>query len=81
MDQKLVEQKQKPKPNTQNYKIMQIWKKLPKSDFEKENDKDKKVVLKGELYTKVSEIYHKQEGKLVKRSTIRRCINSIIKAK
>lgn len=80
MDQKLADVKppKEQKINTQTYKIQQIWKKLPKSEFNKEPDEFKKLSLKGELYTKISQIYEEQEGKKIKRSTIRRCVNSLI---
>ena len=73
MEQELAE----PKPHTQIYKIQAIWKKLPKTEFNKESNKAKKIILKRELYTKIEELYVKQEGKPVKRSTIRRCVNSL----
>lgn len=82
MDQKLAEQnppKRQIKIGTQQYKIQQIWKNLSKTSFEKESDELIKKQLKGELYTKVSSIYEKQEGVIVKRSTIRRCVNSLTK--
>ncbi len=54
-----------------------IWKNMPKSDFHKETDENKKVTMKGELYTEIEKIYLEKEGRSVKRSTIRRCVNSI----
>lgn len=80
MDQKLVDVKHTRlrNINTQTYKIQEIWKKLPKSEFNKEPDEFKKLTLKGELYTKISQIYEEQEGKPIKRSTIRRCVNSLM---
>ncbi len=80
MDQKLANPNSKKKivkTNTQTYKIQEIWKKMPKTDYNKETNKDKKVVLKGELYTKLSQIIEEQLGKKIKRSTIRRCVNSL----
>jgi hypothetical protein len=79
MDQKLAEQKPKriQKVTTQTYKIQQIWKKIPKTEYNKEQNPDKKVLLKGELYSKVAELYHSKEGETIKRSTIRRCVNSL----
>jgi len=78
MDQKLAVQKQaRIKKETQTSKIQQIWNKIPKADYNKERDENKKVVLKGELYTKVAEMYQSQEGETIKRSTIRRCVNSL----
>lgn len=80
MDQTLADQKSTrvTKMGTQQFKIQQIWKNLPKSSFEKESDELVKKQLKGELYTQLSQIYEKQEGMIVKRSTIRRCVNSLI---
>ncbi len=78
MDQKLAG---KDKTNTQTFKIQEIWKKMPKTEYNKETDQLKKVTLKGELYDKISQTYQEQEGKEVKRSTVRRCVNSITKAK
>jgi len=54
---------------------------MPKTDYNKETDELKKIALKGQLYTKLSTLYEEQEGKSVKRSTVRRCVNSIKKAK
>lgn len=84
MDQKLAERgkyKRELKTNTQTHKIQEIWKKMPKTEYNKETDELKKITLKGELYSKISQIYKEQEGKEVKRSTVRRCVNSITKAK
>lgn len=79
MEQELAEQKTKnlEKINTQTWKIQQIWKKMPKTDYKKETDPIKKNQLKGELYTKIEELYESQEGRPVKRSTVRRCVNSL----
>ena len=79
MDQRLAEPRRALRINTQQYKIQQIWKGLKKTEWSKETDKDKKTSLKGELYTKISKLYQEQEGTPVKRSTIRRCVNSLIK--
>jgi len=79
MDQKLANSNTKKivKTNTQTYKIQENWKKMPKADYNKETNKEKKVVLKGELYTKLTKICEEQMGKKIKRSTIRRCVNSL----
>lgn len=79
MDQKLAEQKSKKelKIGTQTWKIQEIWKKIPKTDFNKESNPLTKVQLKGELYTKIQKIYESQEGTEIKRSTVRRCVNSL----
>jgi len=81
MEQKLAGQDQKRavKKDTQQYKIQEIWRNLPKTDFNKATDELVKMQLKGKLYTKLSEIYEIQAGEKVKRSTIRRCVNSLIK--
>jgi hypothetical protein len=50
---------------------------IPKTDYNKEANSDKKRILKGELYTKLSGMYEEKFGKKVKRSTIRRCVNSL----
>ena len=73
MDQELAETKN----NTQTQKIQEMWKNMPKTEYNKETNELKKVALKGELYTKLSTIYEEKEGKSVKRSTVRRCVNSI----
>ena len=54
-----------------------MWKKLPKTEWNKETDIDRKRILKGKLYDKLTEIFEKQEGIKIKRSTIRRCVNSL----
>jgi hypothetical protein len=79
MDQELANpnSKKQLRTNTQTYKIQEIWKKMAKSDYEKESDEYKKMVLKGKLYTKLSQICEEEFGKKVKRSTIRRCVNSL----
>lgn len=79
MDQELADQKSNevPKINTQTWKIQQIWKKIQKTDFNKEKDPLKKIQLKGLLYTKIQELYESQEGSKIKRSTVRRCVNSL----
>lgn len=85
MDQELAKQelnvKSRPevKKNTQQFKIQRIWEGLKKTEWNNEKNEDKKSILKGELYTKIQEIYLQQNGKDVKRSTIRRCVNSLIK--
>lgn len=73
--------KREVKTNTQTFMIQEIWKKMPKTEYNKETNELKKVNLKGELYSKISQLYQEQEGKEVKRSTVRRCVNSIMKAK
>lgn len=78
MDQELANPNSKKlRTNTQTYRIQEIWKKMPKSDYEKESDEYKKMVLKGKLYTKLSQICEEKFGKKIKRSTIRRCVNSL----
>lgn len=79
MDQELANpnSKKQLRSNTQTYKIQEIWKKIPKTDFNKETNSDKKRNLKGELYNKIAKIYEEKEGKKIKRSTIRRCVNSL----
>ncbi len=80
MDQKLANpntKKKITKTNTQTYKIQEFWKKMPKEAYNKESNKEKKVALKGELYTKLSQMCEDQLGKKIKRSTIRRCVNSL----
>ncbi len=79
MEQKLAEQKPSKgvKINTQTWKIQEIWRKIPKTDFNKEPDPLIKVQLKGELYTKIQGMYESQEGSKIKRSTVRRCVNSL----
>ncbi len=79
MEQKLAElgKDKVVKTNTQVWKIQQIWKKIPKTDFNKETDPLKKMQLKGLLYTKIEELYESQEGRKIKRSTVRRCVNSL----
>jgi len=82
MDQKLAEPKRgkykrEVKTNTQTFKIQEIWKKMSKTEYKNETDELKKMTLKGELYTEIEKIYLEQEGRTVKRSTIRRCVNSI----
>jgi len=77
MDQKLTEQKHELKKSTQVWKIQQIWRNLPKTDYNKESNPSLKLLLKGKLYSKIEELYLKQEGKPVKRSTIRRCVNTL----
>lgn len=81
MEQKLAEQKPERvvKKDTQQYKVQEIWRNLPKTELNKETDPLVKNQIKGKLYTKVEEIYQEQEGKPVQRSTIRRCVNSLIK--
>lgn len=85
LEQKLAKQEvevnSKPelKKNTQTFKIQEIWKRLNKSEWMKEKDEDKKSILKGGLYTEIQEIYKLKTGRDVKRSTIRRCVNSFIK--
>ncbi len=79
MDQELANpnSKKQLRTNTQTYKIQQIWKKMPKSAYEKESDFQKKMVLKGELYTKLTQLCEKELDKKINRSTIRRCVNSL----
>ena len=77
MEQKLTEQKHELKKSTQVWKIQEIWRNLPKTEYNKETNQARKLFFKGELYTKIEELYVKQEGKPVKRSTIRRCVNSL----
>jgi len=77
MDQELAEPKIQ-KINTQTHKILEIWKKLPKTDFNKESNPSTKIQLKGKLYTRIMEIYKEHEGKSVSRSTVRRCINQFL---
>lgn len=79
MDQKLADQKPKKelKTSTQTWKIQEIWKKIPKKDFNKEPNPLIKVQLKGLLYTKIQGMYESQEGRKIKRSTVRRCVNSL----
>lgn len=85
LEQKLVKQEHevssKPeiRKNTQTFKIQEIWSDLPKTEWMKEKDEEKKSILKGGLYTQIQEIYKLKTGKDVKRSTIRRCVNSLIK--
>ena len=85
LEQKLAKQEvevgSKPelKRNTQTFKIQEIWKSLEKSAWIKEKNEDKKTILKGGLYTQIEELYRIKTGKDVKRSTIRRCVNSLIK--
>jgi len=76
MDQELANPN-KPRTNTQTYKIQEIWKKMPKTDYNKETNKLKKMTLKGELYTKLTQLCEEKMGKKIKRSTIRRCVNSL----
>jgi len=80
MDQKLADQKPKRelKIGTQTWKILEIWRKIPKTDFNKESDPLNKVRLKGELYTKIQKIYESEEGTKIQRSTVRRCVNSLM---
>lgn len=82
MTQKLAEVDVRKRPelrkNTQQYKIQQIWNGLNKTEWEKETNWIKKNILKGELYSKTSQMYEMKVGKTVKRSTIRRCVNSLI---
>lgn len=79
MDQKLADQKQKElKTGTQTWIIQEIWRKTPKTDFNNEHNPVKKNKIKGELYTKIQAKYESQEGRKVKRSTVRRCVNSLI---
>lgn len=79
MDQKLANpnSKKQLRTNTQTYKIQEIWKKMAKLDYEKESDEYKKRVLKGKLYTKLTQLCEEALGKKIKRSTIRRCVNSL----
>jgi len=84
MGQELAEPKQnrEMRTNTQVFKIQKIWKNLQKTEFNKETDHNRKTYLKGQLYTKVSEIYEAQEGRSIQRHVVRRCVNSLmIKAK
>lgn len=79
MDQELANPKtdRQLRTKTQTYKIQEIWRKIPKTDFNKETNSDKKRNLKGELYDKIAKIYEEKEGKKIKRATIRRCVNSL----
>lgn len=79
MDQKLANSntKELKKTNTETYKIQEIWKKMSKTEFNKETNSLKKMALKGKLYTKLSQLIEQQMGKKIKRATIRRCVNSL----
>jgi len=78
MEQELANPKKEQKTNTQTWKIQEIWRKIPKTDYNKEKDSLKKIQLKALLYTKIGELYESQEGRPVKRSTVRRCVNSLM---
>ncbi len=78
MDQELANPNSKKlRTNTQTYKIQEIWKKMAKTDYEKESDEYKKMVLKGKLYTKLTQLCEEALDKKINRSTIRRCVNSL----
>ena len=50
---------------------------MAKTDYEKESDEYKKMVLKGKLYTKLTQLCEEALDKKINRSTIRRCVNSL----
>lgn len=66
------------KVGTQVYKVQEIWRNLPKKNYEKEKDPLVKKRLKADLYTEVSKIYQVKTGAKIGRHVIRRCVNSLI---